>query len=74
MCKRVDKIPILIQYIIITSIIIKGHGGFHQNLLEIDYIVVSNRGELYLSAAFNSIEYCFSYPKLSLVTGQRLHV
>ena len=36
-----------------------GGGGLHQNSLEIDFIVVSDRGEWYLSAAFGPMEkYC----------------
>ena len=31
-------------------------GGLHRNSLEIDFIVVSDRGEWYLSAAFGPME------------------
>ena len=53
---------------------LRGLGGLRQNYLEIDFIVVSDRGELYLSAAFNHLEKYCSLPKLSLVKGQRLCV
>ena len=39
----------------------KGAGGegFHQNSIEIDFIVVSNRGEWYLSSGFGPMKkYC----------------
>ena len=40
---------------------IKGAGGgLHRNSLEIDFIVVSDRGEWYLSAAFGPMEKCCS--------------
>ena len=35
---------------------LKGAGGLHQNFLKIDFLVVSNGGEWYLSAAISTIE------------------
>ena len=38
---------------------IGGGGGFHEHFLEIDFLVVADRGDQYLSDAFGPMEkYC----------------
>ena len=45
------------KYIKCQIFLVKGAGGgLHQNYLEIDFIVVSNRGEWYLSAGFDPLK------------------
>ena len=49
-------------------------GGLLENFSEIDFLVVSSRGDRYLSYAFGPIEIYCSLPKLSPVKCQRICV
>ena len=42
--------------------------GLHENILQSDFLVVSNRGELYLSAAFGPIDFLL---QVEVNAGQR---
>ena len=48
--------------------------GSLENILEVNFLVVSYRWELYLSAAFGPLEKYCSLPQLTLVKGLRLWV